>query len=127
MRGEWVDPTRSRITVSEWAFSEFLAAPLACRCEGRKRDELVFVGPDGGVLRSGNFRRRQFAAAVAACRAVTISLKSSPKKRRASCSHSFSVPATDPCVLRRARRNRQDRYALAGTRSCYDLHRVHCD
>jgi integrase len=43
----------------------FLGEPLARRCEGRKRDDLIFVGPDGGVLRSGNFRRRQFASAVA--------------------------------------------------------------
>jgi len=50
-------------------FPEFLAEPLARRCAGRKRDELVFVGPDGGVLRSGNFRRRQFASAVAEAQA----------------------------------------------------------
>ncbi len=36
------------------------------RCEGKKKDELVFLGPDGEVLRSGNFRRRQFADAVSA-------------------------------------------------------------
>jgi integrase len=46
-------------------FPEFLAESLARRCEGKKKDELVFVGPDGGVLRSGNFRRRQFATSVA--------------------------------------------------------------
>jgi len=49
-------------------FPAFLSKAIAKRCEGRKRDELVFVGPDGGVLRSNNFRRRQFADALALCR-----------------------------------------------------------
>ena len=51
---------------------EFLAEPLAKRCAGKKKDELVFAGPDGGVLRSGNFRRRQFADAVAAAEETDV-------------------------------------------------------
>lgn len=69
-RGQLVWSTPKSHSSRSVPFPEFLAAPLARRCEGRKRDELVFVGPDGGVLRSGNFRRRQFAAAVAACQAA---------------------------------------------------------
>jgi integrase len=69
-RGELVWSTPKSHSSRSVPFPEFLAAPLARRCEGRRRDELVFVGPDGGVLRSGNFRRRQFATAVAACQAA---------------------------------------------------------
>lgn len=67
-RGQLVWSTPKSHSSRSVPFPEFLADPLARRCEGRKRDELVFVGPDGGVLRSGNFRRRQFAAAVKACK-----------------------------------------------------------
>lgn len=67
-RGQLVWSTPKSHSSRSVPFPEFLATSLAQRCEGRMRDELVFVGPDGGVLRSGNFRRRQFAAAVAACR-----------------------------------------------------------
>jgi integrase len=31
----------------------------------KRNDELVFLSPDGGVLRGGDFRRRQFTDAVA--------------------------------------------------------------
>ena len=68
-RGQLVWSTPKSHSSRSVPFPEFLAEPLARRCEGRKRDELVFVGPDGGVLRSGNFRRRQFASAVAQARA----------------------------------------------------------
>lgn len=69
-RGQLVWSTPKSHSSRSVPFPEFLAESLAVRCEGRKRDELVFVGPDGGVLRSGNFRRRQFAAAVAACQST---------------------------------------------------------
>jgi integrase len=69
-RGQLVWSTPKSHSSRSVPFPEFLTASLALRCQGRMRDELVFVGPDGGVLRSGNFRRRQFAAAVAACRST---------------------------------------------------------
>jgi integrase len=37
---------------------------LAQRCAGKGREDVVFAGSDGGVLRSGNFRTRFFAPAV---------------------------------------------------------------
>lgn len=52
-RGQLVWSTPKLHSSRSVPFPEFLAAPLARRCEGRKRDELMFVGPDGGVLRSG--------------------------------------------------------------------------
>ena len=67
-RGQLVWSTPKSHASRSVPFPAFLAKAIAKRCEGRKKDELVFVGPDGGVLRSGNFRRRQFAAAVAACK-----------------------------------------------------------
>lgn len=71
-RGELVWSTPKSHSSRSVPFPEFLAAPLARRCEGKRRDELVFVGPDGGVLRSGNFRRRQFATAVKACQGADL-------------------------------------------------------
>ena len=65
-RGELVWSTPKSHSSRSVPFPEFLAASLARRCEGKRRGELVSVGPDGGVLRSGNFRRRQFATAVKA-------------------------------------------------------------
>ena len=47
-------------------FPALLAELLARRCEGKHRDDLVFTGPDAGVLRGGNFRRRHFDPAVRA-------------------------------------------------------------
>lgn len=64
-RGQLVWSTPKSHSSRSVPFPAFLASALIDRCAGRLRDELVFVGPDGGVLRSGNFRRRQFAAAVA--------------------------------------------------------------
>lgn len=64
-RGQLVWSTPKSHSSRSVPFPDFLSAPLSRRCAGRMRDELVFVGPDGGVLRSGNFRRRQFAEAVA--------------------------------------------------------------
>jgi len=71
-RGELVWSTPKSHSSRSVPFPEFLAAPLARRCEGKRRDELVFVGPDGGVLRSGNFRRRQFATAAKACQSADL-------------------------------------------------------
>jgi integrase len=51
-------------------FPEFLQAPLARRCEKKHPDDLVFMGPDAGVLRSGNFRSRTFDKALASIRAT---------------------------------------------------------
>ena len=71
-RGELVWSTPKSHSSRSVPFPEFLAASLARRCEGKRRDELVFVGPDGGVLRSGNFRKRQFATAVKACQSADL-------------------------------------------------------
>nr|WP_246081069.1 site-specific integrase [Modestobacter altitudinis] len=43
-----------------------LLAPLARRCEGKNRNDLVITSPEGAVLRSGNFRRRVFDPAARA-------------------------------------------------------------
>ncbi|TPW74205.1 tyrosine-type recombinase/integrase [Schumannella soli] len=69
-RGELVWSTPKSHASRSVPFPAFLTSAIAARCVGRRRDELVFVGPDGGVLRSNNFRRRQFADAVAACKGV---------------------------------------------------------
>ena len=37
-----------------------LLEPLSRRCAGKPADDLVLTSPEGGVLRSGNFRRRVF-------------------------------------------------------------------
>jgi integrase len=68
VRGELIWSTPKSHSSRSVPFPEFLADTLAKRCVGKKKDELVFIGPDGGVLRSGNFRRRQFADAVAEAR-----------------------------------------------------------
>lgn len=67
-RGQLVWSTPKSHASRSVPFPAFLSTAIAKRCERRARDELVFIGPDGGVLRSNNFRRRQFAASVAACR-----------------------------------------------------------
>ena len=43
---------------------EFVMTLVLERCTGKGRDSLIFAGADGGVLRSGNFRRRVFDSAV---------------------------------------------------------------
>jgi len=48
-------------------FPAFLAPPLAALMEGRGRDDLMFAGPKGAVLRVSTFRPRVFAHAVARC------------------------------------------------------------
>lgn len=63
-RGELVWATPKSHSGRSVPFPEFLADPLARRCEGKSREDLVFTGPDGGVLRSNNVRRRAFAAAL---------------------------------------------------------------
>jgi integrase len=45
-------------------FPKFLADDLAVLMVGKARDELVFTGPAGGVLRVSTFRPRVFAPAV---------------------------------------------------------------
>jgi integrase len=45
-------------------FPAFLTEMLQAQCGGKSREDLVFTSPDGDVLRSGNFRRRTFTAAV---------------------------------------------------------------
>lgn len=42
---------------------------LRARCVAKQANELVFMGPDGGVLRSSNFRYRWFDPALARIRA----------------------------------------------------------
>lgn len=49
-------------------FPKFLAEPLANQMEGRSRDDLVFPGANGAVLRVSNYRPRVFAMAVARCK-----------------------------------------------------------
>ncbi len=66
-RGQLVWSTPKSHSSRSVPFPEFLSPLLARRCEGKKRDDLVFLGPDGGVLRSGNFRRRKFASAITVC------------------------------------------------------------
>jgi integrase len=41
-----------------------LLEPLSRRCAGKRGDDLVLTSPEGGVLRSGNFRRRVFDPAA---------------------------------------------------------------
>jgi integrase len=48
-------------------FPDLLAPSLEQRCAGRNPEDPVFIGPDGGVLRAGNYRNRVFNAAVARC------------------------------------------------------------
>jgi integrase len=67
-RGELVWSTPKSHSSRSVPYPQLLTDALAQRCEGKKRDDLVFAGPDGGVLRSGNFRRRQFAHAIATCK-----------------------------------------------------------
>ncbi len=48
-RGQLVWSTPKSHASPSVPFPAFLATAIAKRCEGRKKDELVFVGPDGGV------------------------------------------------------------------------------
>ena len=48
-------------------FPASLADELAALMVGKGRDELVFTGTRGAVLRAGNYRNRYFSAAVAKC------------------------------------------------------------
>jgi integrase len=45
-------------------FPSLLLDPLAQRCAGKGREDLVFAGADGGVLRGNNFRPRYFDPAI---------------------------------------------------------------
>ncbi len=69
-RGELVWDTPKSGAGRSVPFPAFLAELLAERCAGKERDALVFTGPDGGVLRSNNVRRRAFAAALEAVQAA---------------------------------------------------------
>lgn len=51
-------------------FPDFLSESLRARCTGKHPDDLVFMAPDGGVLRSGNFRNRRFNSALASIQAA---------------------------------------------------------
>ncbi len=51
-------------------FPAFLAPPLAALMEGKGRDDLMFAGAKGAVLRVSTFRPRVFAPAVARCQAT---------------------------------------------------------
>jgi integrase len=50
-------------------FPSLLTGPLSRRCIGKARDDLVFAGADGGVLRGNNFRPRFFDPAIDRLRA----------------------------------------------------------
>lgn len=45
-------------------FPEFLTDMLRARCVGKQREDLLFVGKSGGVLRNTHFRPRHFDKAV---------------------------------------------------------------
>lgn len=49
---------------------KFLIEPLAKQCEGKRRDDLVFVAPKGGALRLNSWRDRTWNTALDALRAV---------------------------------------------------------
>ncbi|SKU67218.1 phage integrase [Mycobacteroides abscessus subsp. abscessus] len=50
-------PTKGR--QDRWVpLESFLLEPLAAECEGKKRDDLVFAAPKGGVLRLNTWRER---------------------------------------------------------------------
>lgn len=66
-RGELVWSTPKSHSSRSVPFPEFLTEVLATRAIGKGRDEVLFTGPDGGVLRSGNFRQRQFADSLKRC------------------------------------------------------------
>ncbi len=51
-------------------FPAFLAPPLAALMEGKGRDDLMFAGAKGAVLRVSTFRPRVFAPAVARCQTI---------------------------------------------------------
>ena len=51
-------------------FPAFLTGPLTQLMAGKAIDDLVFPGPKGAALRVNTFRRRQFAPAVARCKAL---------------------------------------------------------
>ncbi|MHA7154238.1 tyrosine-type recombinase/integrase [Arthrobacter sp. TMN-50] len=67
VRGKLVWDTPKNHERRSVPFPAFLSELLAQRCEGKARDDFVFTGPDGGVMRGNNFRMRFFNAAVARC------------------------------------------------------------
>ncbi len=70
VKGElvWSTPKSGRERVV--AFPRSLAEPLAAQMEGKSREDLVFTGPAGGVLRNTTFRPRVFNPAVKRCQAA---------------------------------------------------------
>lgn len=90
LRVDRVDTVRRRIEVAEavseprgqlvWGtpktherrsvpFPALLLEPLQLRCVGKGKDDFVFTGADGGVLRGTNFRPRHFEPAIKRLRA----------------------------------------------------------
>ncbi|MGT2425844.1 tyrosine-type recombinase/integrase [Amnibacterium kyonggiense] len=51
-------------------FPALLLEPLRLRCVGKGKDDFVFTGRDGGVLRGTNFRPRHFEPAITRLRAL---------------------------------------------------------
>lgn len=51
-------------------FPRFLVGELATQMEGKRREDLVFTAPAGGVLRHTTFRRRVFKPAVDKLRGI---------------------------------------------------------
>lgn len=74
VRGELVWGTPKNHDARSVPFPAFLAELLAARCVGKGRDDLVFSGADGGVLRGNNFRTRVFNKAVKALQAADASV-----------------------------------------------------
>lgn len=67
VRGQLVWDTPKSHERRSVPFPAFLAEPLAVLMQGRGRDDLMFAGPKGAVLRVSTFRPRVFAPAVARC------------------------------------------------------------
>lgn len=70
VRGQLVWSTTKNHERRSVPFPRFLATALAAQMEGKRRDDLVFTAPAGGVLRHNTFRRRVFKPAVDRLRAL---------------------------------------------------------
>ncbi|ATL70596.1 tyrosine-type recombinase/integrase [Nocardia terpenica] len=62
-------------------FPKFLAESLARQMEGKGREDLVFPGESGAVLRVSNYRPRVFAMAVARCKGAALRQRAKEAQR----------------------------------------------
>jgi len=83
-------------------FPDFPTEALTARSRGKQPDDLVFMAPDGGVLRNGNFRSRTFNPALAVVRELDPSFpKVTPHDlRHTAASLAVSVGANVKAVQR---------------------------